>query len=51
MLNSQPQQQQTPQVETKQQQRRPNEQGSFDIQAHVKIFDPQTKEVYLEGRA
>lgn len=28
-----------------------NEQGSIVVQAHVKIFDPNTKRVYVEGRA
>jgi len=51
MLNSPPQQSKIPKVEPKTQPRRPNEQGSFDIQAHVRIFDPQTKQVYVEGRA
>ena len=31
--------------------KRPNEQGSFSVEAHVRIFDPKTREVYLEGRA
>lgn len=31
--------------------RRPNEQGSFSVEAHFKIFDPKTREVYVEGRA
>jgi len=31
--------------------KRPNEQGSFSIEAHVRIFDPKTREVYMEGRA
>lgn len=31
--------------------RAPNEQGSIVVQAHVKIFDPQSKKVYVEGRA
>lgn len=31
--------------------RRPNEHGSIVVQAHMKIFDPQTKRVYVEGRA
>jgi hypothetical protein len=30
---------------------RPNEHGSIIVQAHMKIFDPQTKRVYVEGRA
>jgi hypothetical protein len=51
MLNSQTKQPETLKVEPKTQPRRPNEQGSFDVQAHVRIFDPQTKQVYVEGRA
>jgi hypothetical protein len=31
--------------------RRPNEQGSFTLDAHIRIFDPQTREIYVEGRA
>jgi hypothetical protein len=30
---------------------KPNEHGSIVVQAHFKIFDPQTKKVYVEGRA
>jgi hypothetical protein len=29
----------------------PNESGSFSIDSHIKIFDPNTKEVYVEKRA
>jgi hypothetical protein len=31
--------------------RRPNEAGAFDVQGHIKIFDPTTKKVYVEKRA
>jgi hypothetical protein len=31
--------------------RRPNEAGAFHVQAHIKIFDPATKKVYVEKRA
>jgi hypothetical protein len=31
--------------------RKPNEQGSIVVQAHMRIFDPATKQVYVEGRA
>ena len=31
--------------------KRPNEQGSFSVEAHMRIFDPKTREVYVEGRA
>lgn len=30
---------------------RPNEQGQLILQGHVKIFDPNTKQVYVEKRA
>jgi len=30
---------------------KPNEQGSIVVQAYMRIFDPQTKQVYVEGRA
>ena len=29
---------------------KPNEQGSISIQGHIKIFDPETKEVYIDKR-
>ncbi len=51
MLNHSPQQPNLPKVEPKPQPRRPNELGSFDVQAHIRIFDPQTKQVFVEGRA
>jgi hypothetical protein len=31
--------------------KRPNETGSISVEGHVKIFDPKTKEVYVEKRA
>jgi len=31
--------------------RRPNDQGTVIVQAHMKIFDPNTKQTYVEGRA
>lgn len=31
--------------------KRPNEVGSFQIDGFVKIFDPNTKEVFVEKRA
>ena len=37
--------------QNKPQPKRPNEQGSFSVEAHVRIFDPKTREVYMEGRA
>ena len=30
---------------------RPTESGSFSVESHVKIFDPNTKQVYVEKRA
>ena len=38
-------------LEQKQAPKRPNESASFSVEAHVKIFDPETKEVYVEKRA
>jgi len=29
---------------------KPDEQGGFQIEGHIKIFDPQTKEVYVDKR-
>ena len=31
--------------------RKPNDAGTVVVQAHMKIFDPKTKQVYVEGRA
>ena len=33
-----------------QQEKKPNEQGSVRIQGHIKIFDPMTKEVFIDKR-
>ena len=33
-----------------QQQTQPNEQGNLHIQGHIKIFDPETKEVFIDKR-
>ena len=30
---------------------RPNEQGSFSVEAHVRIFDPKTQQTFVEKRA
>lgn len=30
---------------------KPNETGSFSVEAYVKIFDPESKEIYVEKRA
>jgi len=32
-------------------QRRPNDTGTVSVQAHVRISDPQTKQVFVEKRA
>ncbi len=52
MLNIQPKQ---PEKNVAQQPspavRKPNESGHISVQAHFKIFDPATKQVYVEGRA
>lgn len=31
--------------------KRPNDTGSISVEGHVRIFDPKTKEVYVEKRA
>ena len=31
--------------------RRPNETGSISVQAHFRIFDPNTQKTIVEGRA
>lgn len=38
-------------LEDKKVPKRPNESASFSVEAHVKIFDPETKEIYVEKRA
>ena len=30
---------------------KPNEAGAFSVEGHVRIFDPKTKEVFVEKRA
>lgn len=32
-------------------QRKPNETGAISVQAHMRIFDPKTQKIYVEGRA
>jgi hypothetical protein len=44
MNNQQKTQETTPQP-------KPNEQGMVSVQGHIKIFDPETKEVLLQKRA
>ena len=52
MSTTMPKQPVTANSEQKQTQpKRPNEQGSFSVEAHVRIFDPKTREVYVEKRA
>lgn len=44
--------QQKQQVEPKENKpKKPNEMGTISVQAHVRIFDPNTKKTYVEGRA
>jgi len=38
-------------VEQKPTGRRPNETGSISVEGHVRIFDPASKEIYVEKRA
>ena len=45
--NSQPKEAAVPQSPTK----RPNETGSISVEGFVKIFDPNTKEKFVEKRA
>jgi len=51
MSNTQPNQPTAANTQSKPQPGRPNEQGSIVVQAHMKIFDPVTKQIYVEGRA
>lgn len=55
MQNIDPKQPVVAQVNTKPEQRsnerRPNDQGTVTVQAHMKIFDPNSKQIYVEGRA
>lgn len=41
------QQTQTPEAQEKQ----PDERGGIYVQGHIKIYDPETDEVYVNGRA
>jgi hypothetical protein len=38
-------------AESKSAERKPNDTGSVIVQAHMKIFDPVNKQVFVEGRA
>jgi len=37
--------------EVKSQEKKPDESSGIFVQAHVKIFDPETEEVFFAGRA
>ena len=41
----------TDQTNIQQTQPRPNETGGIHYEDHIKIFDPETQEIYVEGRA
>ena len=41
------QQTQTP----KSQEKQPDERGGIYVESHIKIYDPETEEVYVNGRA
>lgn len=32
-------------------QKKPDEQGGVHVESHIKIYDPQTKEIFVKGRA
>ena len=49
MMNNQDNKNQVNKTE-KQPEKKPNEQGSVRIQGHIKIFDPNTKEVFIDKR-
>lgn len=51
MLNIQPKQPEKPVQSQQPVARKPNESGTVTVQAHMKIFDPATKQVFVEGRA
>lgn len=36
---------------TLQPEKKPDEKGGVYLQGHIKIFDPETKEIYVNGRA
>ena len=40
----------TTQTKENTQKRQPDERGSFHVQGHIKIFDPETKEVFVDKR-
>ena len=40
-----------PEVQQPTSNKKPNEAGAFSVEGHVRIFDPATKEVFVEKRA
>lgn len=38
-------------VVPQQPEKKPDEKGGIYVQGHLKIFDPETKEVFMDGRA
>jgi len=43
--------QNTTQQQPKPQEKKPNDAGLISVEGHVRIFDPKTKEVFVEKRA
>lgn len=42
---------QKPQTQQQSASKRPNETGSISVEGHVRIFDPNNKEIFVEKRA
>jgi hypothetical protein len=42
---------QKPQTQQQPASKRPNETGSISVEGHVRIFDPNNKEIFVEKRA
>lgn len=42
---------QKPQTQQQSAPKRPNETGSISVEGHVRIFDPNNKEIFVEKRA
>lgn len=38
-------------VDIEKKQKKPDDRGSVQIDAHIKIYDPNTNQTYVEGRA
>lgn len=51
MSNTQSTPNEKPVVNVQPSARKPNDAGTVVIQAHMKIYDPVTKQIYVEGRA